>query len=472
MFAAQADKAVVHVYSREKGNQEATVPFPERITCITLACDDSVLVLGTAEGRIFWWEIATGRQLTSAQSHMQTVTAVTVDPTSNFLLSASADSTVHIWSIPQLLSFASGGFEPPSPVRTFTSHNSEIVALALGHSSSFCNFAVSVSTDRTCYVWDYYTNTVLRTYLLSATPTSLALDAADRALYVGYDDSSIQQLDLYRPRDSKGGEIKALRSQDDARAPIQPLSSSRWSAPDATCGAVITLSVSFDGSNILSGDDSGSILVWDVARRGLATRLLQAPLPGPVTNLSFLDVQGFLNRPQPKVKTLSVVKPKLSAFDDTNGKIPENYNLNVEFVSTLSSSASIDFERELVAPVFTTDAVDTALCELLSWKNRSTTTEADAEEEDADFMALDDMLGKPRQLTLQEQNDSLKAELEALRRVQKASFDKINQINAERKALLQREQRHSSKRQKHDQNSVNGAHIRNVAYYSSSGEDD
>lgn len=57
IFAAQAEKAVVHVYSREKGNQEAIVPFPERIHSLALACHDTVLVLGTEGGRIFLWEV-------------------------------------------------------------------------------------------------------------------------------------------------------------------------------------------------------------------------------------------------------------------------------------------------------------------------------------------------------------------------------------------------------------------------------
>jgi pre-rRNA-processing protein IPI3 len=93
IFAAQTGKAVVHVYNREKGNHEATIPFTERINCLTLACDDAVLILGTAEGRIFLWEVATGRQVTTAQSHLQPVNQLTVDAASNFLISASADST-------------------------------------------------------------------------------------------------------------------------------------------------------------------------------------------------------------------------------------------------------------------------------------------------------------------------------------------------------------------------------------------
>ena len=57
IFAAQAEKAVVHVYNREKGNQETLVPFPERIHSISSTVDGAILVLGTEDGRIFVWEV-------------------------------------------------------------------------------------------------------------------------------------------------------------------------------------------------------------------------------------------------------------------------------------------------------------------------------------------------------------------------------------------------------------------------------
>jgi hypothetical protein len=58
VFAAQADKAILHIYSREKGNQEAIVPFPERIHSVALAAQGSVLLLGTESGRILAWEVS------------------------------------------------------------------------------------------------------------------------------------------------------------------------------------------------------------------------------------------------------------------------------------------------------------------------------------------------------------------------------------------------------------------------------
>lgn len=60
IFAAQAEKAVVHVYSRERGNQEAVVPFPEKISSLTLVGrrdGPGVLVMGTEGGRLLMWEV-------------------------------------------------------------------------------------------------------------------------------------------------------------------------------------------------------------------------------------------------------------------------------------------------------------------------------------------------------------------------------------------------------------------------------
>lgn len=428
IFAAQADKAVVHVYSREKGNQEAIVPFPERIACIALACDDSVLVLGTAEGRMLLWEVASGRQITTSQAHLQAITVVAVDPTCNFLLSASADSTVHVWSLPALLSFATVDLQASSPLTTFTHHRAEIVALALGHSSSFCNFAVSASKDRTCLVWDYHTGTVMRTCLLPDTPVCLALDAADRHVYIGYEDGSVQQLDLYN-----------VRNDSHSTAPVQPSLSSRWSFKRGALGAALSISVSFDGLTIMTGHQSGDVCTWEAGKGRFASKVLQAPLNGPVNNLAFLPVTGLSHDEPKKVKTPTVVKPKFGAFDNPIGEVPGSYNLNVIFPSELYARSSSEFGQALTAPTFPQQLIDQGLAELKAWGKH---VRGPAEVEDAeDFMALDDEEDESSRLTLEEQNAQLKQELEALRRVQRATFDKMERMRLEKQALSKRQQR-------------------------------
>ena len=63
VFAAQHEKAYVHVYSRLRGNQEAFVALPERIRCLALAGDGNLLALGTSEGRLMLWEVRFRREL-------------------------------------------------------------------------------------------------------------------------------------------------------------------------------------------------------------------------------------------------------------------------------------------------------------------------------------------------------------------------------------------------------------------------
>lgn len=60
IFAAQAHKSVVHVYNRERNNQEALIPFQEIITCLALAGQYNgagTLVLGTQSGRLILCEV-------------------------------------------------------------------------------------------------------------------------------------------------------------------------------------------------------------------------------------------------------------------------------------------------------------------------------------------------------------------------------------------------------------------------------
>ncbi|KAK5111926.1 hypothetical protein LTR62_004658 [Meristemomyces frigidus] len=448
IFAAQTGRSVVNVYGREKGNHEATVPFTEPITCLHLVCDHTVLLLGTAQGRIFLWELASGRQITTSPAHLQKVTCLASDPSSNFLLSASADSTAHIWSIPALLSFSNTGAQDLAPVRTFTSHRAEVTALAVGHSRGFGNFAVSASKDKTCLIWDFHTTNVLRTYLLPASPTCLTLDAADRAVYVGYDDGSLQQLDLYTTTQESSTTLQPLQEGPASGAALQPPERSRWRSPDASKGAVLDISLSFDSSTLISGHQSGVVLAWDVATGRAQANGMQIALPGPVTNINFLPAAGFPGEAIPNISIGSVVKPKFGAFDSSTGIVPGNYTWTVQFCSDHhllaagAGTAQSSFHQALTSTTLQPALLDEGLAELAMWnKQPLTATNGGADGEPDDFMALDEDSSKPpQQHSLEKQNADLKAQLDAMRRLQTASFAKIEKIDVERKALIRREQ--------------------------------
>ncbi|KAL1987719.1 hypothetical protein VTN96DRAFT_2559 [Rasamsonia emersonii] len=394
VFAAQADKAVVHVYSRARGNQEATVPFPERIRSAAVAGgpNSEVLVLGTEGGRLILWETCTGRQVSTVPAHLQPVTSLVVDPTSNFILSGSPDANVHVWSLPRLLAFAkpaSTGRDqkpPNSPLRSFSNHRTAITALAVGHSSSRSNIAISAARDNTAVVWDYHTGDVLRTFLLPSTAVSITVDPADRAFYVGYESGNVQRVDFYE-NPSVQHPLYDARLQS---TPSQIDAEHQWTAPSSEFGAAMSLTLSYDGTILLSGHQNGSILSWDIARAKYASTV--ADITHPVTNLQMLPPSGFPQRSSSNDSQYTihnVIKPRydqtMSDSSQSTGIVPPNYTFNVQLTPSSSSQPLVSsstedrsskpdlFSEAMTHPFFPPALIEEGLAELAALDHGVTT---------------------------------------------------------------------------------------------------
>lgn len=258
--------------------------------------------MGTAEGRIILWEVMSGRQVSTPTSHLQPVTCLSGD--SEFVISGSEDSNILVWSVPALLSLASSG--PHEPLRNISNHRAGITSLAIGHSSSGTNVLVSASKDNTAIVWNYHTGELLRTFLLPSTPSCLVLDPCDRAVYIGFEDSSIQLVDLFNPTSS----TNSLFDADQQATPISIRSEPLSGAPP-TLERVNCLGVSYDGTTLLSGHASGKIVQWETGPRKFSSELTD--LNSPVTNLHMLSPFPA----QHLVKAVNISKPKLGEGNHT-----------------------------------------------------------------------------------------------------------------------------------------------------------
>jgi len=321
--------------------------------------------------------------------------------------------------------------------------------LALGHSGSFCNIAISASKDGTCNVWDYQSNNLLRAVLLPAIPLCIALDPADRAFYVGYEDGSVQMVDFYS-ESFDSGNIRSINDKSQSAAPIQPQPRTRWYPPQGNpVEATLSIIVSYDGTKLITGHESGKIATWDIPRSRFATLLTSPSHPGPVTNLVPLPVTGFPEMETPSVTQHTVLKPRQGEFDTRmsgDGRIPANYSIAGQFSSTLPFStfsateqhevlSSTDFERALAHPSFPPDMMTEALAELDSWTQTAANGSRNSSS-GADFMALDqDDEEAQRSEQLEAEVQRLKDEVEAIRRVQKASFVQMDLMRKENKDL-------------------------------------
>ncbi|GAB7337429.1 hypothetical protein MBLNU457_g2770t1 [Dothideomycetes sp. NU457] len=456
IFAAQADKAVVAIYSREQGNQQASVAFQEKITALTLTCRDTVLVLGTEEGRLYFWEILTGRITSTSQAHLGAVTALAAEPSSNLLISGSADASLHVWSIPRVLSFsnppASAAESHNAPLHTLSGHRDAITALVMGRGTSFSNIAISASKDSSCIIWDYNSNNVLRTILLPDTPLCLALDPADRALYCGYDNGSVHFIDLNgEPSTEQDPSRTAIHSHSNAALPLQPDLRNRWEPPSSDVGATLSVELSYDGTKLISGHESGKIIIWDAPTGRFLSNLASAPMPGPVTNLQILPISGFPGQKPAKLKSITVAKPRFGEFDRRDGQIPAKYTISAQSVGNLRTRKispseaggfvpKTAFETALTHSSFPPDMLSACIADLELHQRGAQATESTSNQ--ADFMSLDAPADTDASNSskLQQENDKLKEEIAALRRLQKTSFAQIEALRSEKKQLLQKAQ--------------------------------
>ncbi|RMD42356.1 hypothetical protein DV735_g2767, partial [Chaetothyriales sp. CBS 134920] len=269
IFAAQLDKAVVNVYNREKVNQEATVPFPERIRSLAFVEDAAVLILGTESGKLILWEVATGRLVTSSAAHLQPVSSLHVSPNNDYVLSGSSayeDTTT-----------------ATAPARTFSVHRSGITALTCGHSRPATNFAISASEDKTCYVWH--------------------IETVDRAVYLGSEHGGIMAVNL-----QSLAAKEETRGASGSNPTVELLSKDIW-ASTSQLGAINAIALSYDATSLLSSHTNGAVVHWDVAKQRMASEIFN--FGQPVTNIQMLRPQGLTETRSLAYITPAIVKPRL-----------------------------------------------------------------------------------------------------------------------------------------------------------------
>lgn len=303
---------------------------------------------------------------------MQPITSLAVDPTNNFILSGSEDANVAVWSIPALMSFSAPAKSSQTqgrvnaPVRLFSNHRAAIASIAIGHSTGPHNFAVSLSQDSTAIVWEYRTGKVLRTYLLPSTPLSLTVDPADRAFYIGYEDGSIQSVDFFSPGDVQN----PLYESERTTAAAQLSETNKWAPPSSEFGATECMTLSYDGTLILSGHRSGHIAKWDIGRKKYVSTIVN--VASPVTNIFMSEPVGFTKpATQSPLVAHNIVKPRVDtaalAAADT---VPSTYTMQTQIRSTKDD----EFSDALSHQSFPDDLIAEGLAELAALRENSGNT--------------------------------------------------------------------------------------------------
>ncbi|CAO2641522.1 WD repeat-containing protein 18 [Lemmus lemmus] len=256
LLAAQQGKNYICAWELQRKDQlQQKIMCPGPVTCLTTASNGLYVLAGIAES-IYLWEVRTA-------CHMY-VQGLCAWP--------------HCYPVPSVLQADPTRILAPRHV--WSHHTLPITDLHCGFGGPMARVATA-SLDQTMKLWAISSGDLLLSVLFDVGITSVTMDLAEHHVFCGGNDGSIFQVDLcswpgqrehsFRPEQNTGKVFRGHRNQ-------------------VTC-----LSVSTDGSVLLSGSHDESVRLWDVkSKQSLRTITLK----GPVTNAAIVLAPPSMLNPE------------------------------------------------------------------------------------------------------------------------------------------------------------------------------
>ena len=197
VMTAEKNRSFVHLWSWNKEQPQYRCQAPERLSCIYATADGAHCVAGAGSGKLYLWQVASGKLLYTWDAHFRPVTALSATCADGYLLSAGEDAIINVWSFAQLLRAAEAAAPAPRPFRTWTAHTLSVTALAVAH-CGHNSLVVSSSLDQTVRVWRMAEDVKESVHGadLGAALTCVAVDPNHAAVYAGAADGRVLYASL------------------------------------------------------------------------------------------------------------------------------------------------------------------------------------------------------------------------------------------------------------------------------------
>ncbi|KAF9908831.1 Pre-rRNA-processing protein ipi3 [Linnemannia zychae] len=290
-LSSQAEKGMMHVYNFQKDQVFLKFPLPDKIICLATSSRGTYCAGGTESGRIHIWEIATGILHRTFDAHYKKITVLRFSADDTVMFSGSEDASVHVWMLNSLLD--DGQIESPAPHYSWTDHTLPITDIQCGVGRFHGSRVVTSSMDHTCKLWDLSTGSLLTTFLFPTKITALVLDPSERYFLAASGtpastsstaneaDYLIYQAMLYKAKHTQQGYTTMEAVDGDSGLEQIGLGGAKrhGSGGDLVFRGhhhpIQRMALNFDGSALVSGDNKGHLMVWDVASRQMVREIKQ-----------------------------------------------------------------------------------------------------------------------------------------------------------------------------------------------------
>ncbi|KAL3047937.1 WD repeat-containing protein 18 [Trematomus bernacchii] len=264
LLCAQLGKNFINVWEIQRKDQlQQKIVCPGVITCLTASPDGLFLAAGVAEG-IYLWEVSTGKLLSVLNRHYQDVTCLKFTDDSSHFISGGKDNMALVWSLCSVIQLDLNA--PPEPRHILSRHSLPITDLHCGLMGAQARVATA-SLDQTVKVWELSSGELLLSVLFDVEIMSVTFDPSEYFLFCGGSDGNIFQVSLCSQSLSRE---KSFQSDSDGDTTFK-----------GHRNLVTCLSVSMDGTLLLSGSHDETVRLWDIQSKQSIRSLAHK---GPVTN--------------------------------------------------------------------------------------------------------------------------------------------------------------------------------------------
>ncbi|XP_068176500.1 WD repeat-containing protein 18 isoform X3 [Antennarius striatus] len=264
LLSAQLGKNFINVWEIQRKDQlQQKIVCPGVVTCLAASPSGLFLAAAVAEA-IYLWEVSTGKLLCVLSRHYQDVTCLQFTDDGSHFVSGGKDNLAQVWSLSSVIQVDSS--HAPEPRHVLSRHSLPITDLHCGLMGAQARVATA-SLDQTVKVWELSSGELLLSVLFDVEVMSVTMDPCEYFLFCGGSDGNIFQVSLCNQSLSRD---KSFQSDNDGN---QVFKGHR--------NLVTCLSVSMDGTLLLSGSHDESVRLWDIQSKQSIRCLAHK---GPVTN--------------------------------------------------------------------------------------------------------------------------------------------------------------------------------------------